>query len=174
MANEYYSSIRSEKMVDLGFTKPEITLLSNQRTSIVTDGISHKLTRSSDGPIYIEDTEGAPELANYGFIKIGDNFELRCKKITITSNREASFAAIGGSGEATASTMPVVCAKNKKNKKTTGQSETSALMGYTIKTLPQFGVYGFVNYNDNDNTDFLYGLTLDKNFYGGDVFDASN
>ena len=153
-------------MFDLNFSD-ELTLPYGQRTSVVIDGVAREIT-----PNHSEKLEASPLLINYGFIKnSNDNFELRYRSVSLkNADRELAISQIASDVEATSSTMPNVCTKSKKGKGDKGNTEV--LHTYTVKSFPQYGAYGYINYNNGEESDFVYNINLNKSYSGGGFFET--
>lgn len=154
-------------MTELNFSE-DITLLTNQRESIVIDGVARRIV-VKDNEYVSEKLEQSPILINYGFIKQGNDFQLRYKAVSLgDGDRTDDFKLIGGKGQsANNQTMPNQCAISKRKVKT---SQNKILSTYTAKSYPQYGGYGFINYNNDKDSDFVYGINLNKSYIGGEVF----
>lgn len=151
-------------MFNLNFSEALI-LPYNQRTSIVIDGVARTITENSS-----EKMEESPLLLNYGFIKRDNKFELRYRAVPLSGeDREDSIKNIQNTAEASSIIMPNICAKSKRKKNV--EDTKKNISTYTVKSLPQYGAYGFVNYNNDEETDFMYNINLNSSYNGGDFFE---
>lgn len=139
-------------MTGLNFSEA-ITLPYGQTMSVVVDGVVGK--------------EGEPQIVNYGLIKNGDeDFSLKCRIVPLNSSRD--LTVIGSDGEAK-TVLNINCATNLDNIKSS-QTTSEGLFGFTVKSFPHYGAYGYVNYDGGESSSYQYGVTLDKSRNGGNIF----
>ena len=143
-------------MTDLNFSEP-IVLAYNQRGSIVLDDVVIRKDKEDTRP---------PQIVNYGLIKNEDNsFTIKSRNVALNSSRDLS--SIGSTEEAKVA-LSNTCAT--KRPKVIGEEGESKLFGFTVKSFPHYGAYGFVNYNEGEDSSYQYGIDLNNSRSGGGVF----